>query len=255
VVFGRGRKRDRESNDVFGPLEGAEIDTAPVDGEDAAAEDGSAGNAGSGPWDAAHAPQDGRARLDLGALLIPASAGAEIRVEVNEAQQVVAATVVSGSSSLQLLGFAAPRSSGIWDDIRGEIAASVRADGGEAEEVEGFLGTELRARAVGRDANGAQVSQLLRFVGVDGPRWFLRGVFTGPAATDPQQARPLEDIMRDVVVVRGDEAMAPRDALPLRLPREAAHAAEQAAAQAAEAAGKQPSLDPFERGPEITEIR
>jgi hypothetical protein len=53
--------------------------------------------------------------------------------------------------------------------------------------------------------------------------------------------------VRDVVVVRGGEAMAPRELLPLRLP-------DAAAAPAPEPEGR-PPLDPFERGPEITEIR
>jgi hypothetical protein len=111
---------------------------------------------------------------------------------------------------------------------------------------------------VGHDALGAHVSQILRFVGVDGPRWFLRGVFTGPAATDAAQAATLEEVLRGVVVVRGEEAMAPRDALPLRLPREAVHAAEQAAEEAAAAeqgGGKGELPDPFRLGPEITETR
>jgi len=51
-----------------------------------------------------------------------------------------------------------------------------------------------------------------------------------------------------VVVVRGAEAMAVRDPLPLRLPKEVA---EQAAAHAAEQGV--PELP--ERGPEITEVR
>jgi hypothetical protein len=49
--------------------------------------------------------------------------------------------------------------------------------------------------------------------------------------------------------VRGDEAMPPRELLPLRLPGDLA-------AAVAEAPAGQPrdELDPFERGPEITEI-
>ena len=63
--------------------------------------------------------------------------------------------------------------------------------------------------------------QAARFIGVDGPRWFLRGLLTGPAATDTLQAKRLEELFRGIVVVRGGDAMAPRNALPLHLPREA----------------------------------
>lgn len=204
--------------------------------------------AASGPWDVTNAPADGLTRLDLGGLLIPVQPHAEVRVEVNEAQQVVAATVTTGQSTLQLLAFAAPRTLGIWDDVRHEIAESIRADGGTVDEVEGTLGTELHTRAQVAGTNGSTSLQRLRFVGADGPRWFLRGVFAGPAATGAGQAAALENVFRNVVVVRGEDAMAPREALALRLPQAAAQAVSQA-----EETGE-PSLNPFERGPEITEI-
>ena len=75
-----------------------------------------------------------------------------------------------------------------------------------------------------------------RFVGVDGPRWFLRGLITGPAAAGPEAAGALEEAFRGIVVVRGNEPMPVREQLPLALPP-------QAAAQLArqqEAAGQQP---------------
>jgi hypothetical protein len=70
---------------------------------------------------------------------------------------------------------------------------------------------------------------------------------TGPGSTDPAQAARLEQAFRDVVVQRGGDAMAPRDMLPLHLPRDAQ----------LPAAESEPdhSLPLPERGPEITEIR
>ena len=103
-----------------------------------------------------------------------------------------------------------------------------------------------------RTSDGRTGHQTQRFVGVDGPRWFLRAVFQGPAAHDEAVAAELESVVREVVVVRGGEAMAPRELLPLRLP-EAADGRRRRRAGAAEA--ERPSLDPFTRGPEITEIR
>ena len=70
--------------------------------------------------------------------------------------------------------------------------------------------------------------QLVRFAGVDGPRWFLRGLFTGPAAaTGDEEASLLEDVFRGVVVVRGERPQPPRDLLELSLPPEARAALEQ----------------------------
>jgi hypothetical protein len=188
-------------------------------------------------------------RLDLGSLRIPVFADMEVRVELNEQQQPVAATLLHQGSAVQLLAFAAPRNAGIWDDVRGEIAESVRGDGGVAEEAEGVFGPELRVRLTAQAQPGQAAEQRLRFVGFDGPRWFVRGVFSGPAATNPQQAAGLEAVLTSVVVVRGEDPMAPRDALPLRLPTDVA-GIPQAPGQPAP-----PSFDPMTRGPEITETR
>ena len=69
---------------------------------------------------------------------------------------------------------------------------------------------------------------------------------------DDSAAGPLLDVFRAVVVVRGSDPMAPRELLPLRLPSDAAEAPD---AAEADGEGETPSIDPFERGPEITEVR
>jgi Protein of unknown function (DUF3710) len=108
------------------------------------------------------------------------------------------------------------------------------------------------ARVVPQGAEGARIPpQPLRFLGADGPRWFLRGLITGPAAMDEGLARPLEDIFADVVVVRGEHAEPPRKPLEIQLPEEARQVLETQMAEAQE----QNLLNPFERGPEITETR
>jgi hypothetical protein len=127
----------------------------------------------------------------------------------------------------------------------------LKGTGGSAEHTGGPFGQELRAR-IPDESGGTQAA---RFIGVDGPRWFLRGLLSGPAATDSAQAGRLEEVFRGVVVNRGVDAMAPRDPLLLHLPREAVEAAA-AAAEAEEADGDgELRLQLQERGPEITEIR
>jgi hypothetical protein len=200
----------------------------------------------TGPWDAEDAPDDGLDRIDLGSMLVPIPPGVELRVDVQE-QAVTAVTLVDGASAMQLLAFAAPRTAGIWDEVRAEIAEAIRSSGGNAEESDGPLGRELRARAVS-DQPGAGL-QPLRFVGVDGPRWFVRGLLSGPAATDPLQGGRLLQALQGTVVVRGGEAMPPRDMLPLRLPREAMQQLPP------EPEPQRPGLEILERGPEITETR
>lgn len=255
-MFGR-RKKDDETSEV--DPESFEDDLDPTD---RAAEDAvllaeletqqlqqarlEPPNRPQGPWDLADAPQDPqRPRIELGGLHIPVPTDAEVRVDVSPEGEVVAATLVFGASALQLNAFAAPRSAGIWDEVRTEIRDALREGGGRADEAEGPFGTELHAAVPTEIEGQGVVLAPARFVGVDGPRWFLRGLVTGPAAVDPDQAGPVEAALRDVVVVRGSEPMAVRDPLALALPKEAQ----------LQQPGDQVGLELPERGPEITETR
>jgi len=246
-LFRRGRDDDADEPDQ------ALVDDDAADVEVADDEPRPEPGPTSGPWDI-NDVSDELDRIDLGALHVPVPNGCEVRVEMQD-DQVVAATVVDGRSAVTIHAFAAPRSQGIWDEVRDEIAESLRSSNGSAEDVEGPFGKELRARIPAPGPQGPQL-QPARFIGVDGPRWFLRGLITGAAATDPNQARLMEQAFRGVVVVRGSDAMAPRDLLPLRLPKEALeHLAEVHAAQEEEAGPPRPTLESLERGPEITETR
>src|SRR5205823_4752461 len=114
----------------------------------------------------------------------------------------------------------------IWDEVRKEILASVAIQGGTGQEVRGTFGRELTGRI---PVQGG--FQAARFVGVDGPRWFVRGLFVGPAATDRAKAAPLESAFKNMVVVRGAEPMPVRDPLVLQLPKDLAEQAARHAAQ------------------------
>jgi hypothetical protein len=189
----------------------------------------------TGPWDETDVPDGGPARIDLGALRLPALPDMELRVEVGPQGQVVGATLREGESLLSVAAFAAPRAGGLWDDVREEIARSASGQGGSLREADGPFGTELAGSvlampAVPEGTTPQPIRVPARFLGVDGPRWFLRGTLTGPAGAGGAAAAALEQAFRDVVVVRGTEPMPVRDPLPLTLP---AQAAEQMAAQLA----------------------
>jgi hypothetical protein len=156
--------------------------------------------------------------VDLGALHVPVWEGVDLRLDVNEAQQVVSATLASTDGQMQLGVFAAPRNEGIWDDVRAEISQSLASQGGSAtDEPDGPFGIELRGTLKGPDG-----SMPVRFVGVDGPRWFLRAMLVGPIAVSATKAAPFEDALRAIVVVRGSEPLPVREPVPLELPKEAA---------------------------------
>ncbi len=173
-----------------------------------------------GPYDAAEMDhEDDVGRVDLGALKVRIFDGIELRLQVDEAtQQVVAALFVQGDSALEMRAFAAPRSAGLWDEIRREITAETTRRGGVVTEGSGPYGAEIKVVVPTQAPDGRQVSQASRIVGVDGPRWFLRGTLVGRAAAEADVAGPLLAAMSQVVVVRGKAPMAPRDMIPLKLP-------------------------------------
>jgi hypothetical protein len=208
-----------------------------------------------GPFDRSEVTGDD-SRLDLGSLSVAVTPGLQVALQVDENTQTPTGVQLTvGRSSAYLQAYAAPRTMGIWPEIREEIARSVVAEGGRAEVVTGPLGKELHLHQRG----GAP----LRLVGVDGPRWFLRGLLSGPAATNDAAADALIEVIRATVVNRGPEAMAPREQLPLRLPTQLTDSGEPT-----EAGGDEPEasdsaappqrgyadLRPFDRGPEITEV-
>lgn len=243
----RRRKRDEETQSEAAAA-AADIET---DGAAAGDEQHPPEPDGRGPWDSSQVPDLG-SRVDLGALRVPARQGLKLRMEVEKkANRVVATSISLGGSAIQLQAFAAPRSLGLWEELRPEIAASVEKQGGTADEVDGPFGREILARLPVTTPEGKGGHRPARFIGVDGPRWFLRGVVSGRAAIDPDAAAQLEALFADVVVVRGEEAHAPREVLALTLPSQPQSDGE----GESESQGGAEEFDPLRRGPEITEIR
>lgn len=219
-----------------------------------------------GPWDVEdeNVP-DYDEYLDMGSYYLPFLKGIELRVKANRAtQQVLGTTITYGSSSVEIEAFAAPKTLGLWDDVRADLIEANK----DAKEVEGVFGTELALPVTVK--GGRKV--LTRIVGVDGPRWMLRGIFSGKAATDPEgeEAKALNQFFADIVVERGDDPLAPRDLIPMHPPvapaeRKAAKAAAEEAEQKTEIPGK--PKGPFDsdqqvevkttlsRGPMFSEVR
>ena len=265
-----GRRRNAGDRDLVSQ----EADLAAEEAETAGGAPTGAAPAGeTGPWDAAE-PHSELPRVDLGSIQVPVLEGTDIQLVFAE-QHGAWVTVRYQLSELQLQAFAAPKRAGIWDEVRGEIVNEISGAGGRCSEREGAFGTEVVAEVPAEPNQPASGVRPIRFIGVDGPRWFLRGLLAGAAAVDPAAAAPLEAVFRETVVVRGDHPVPPRELLELRLPAEAAAALEaqaqaQQAQQGQEGQGQpgqgqpQPEeersrfatpLNPFERGPEFTETR
>ena len=103
-------------------------------------------------------------------------------------------------------------------------------------------------RTLGSDAYFAPAI----FAGIDGRRWFLRVVYSGSPAVDEEARAPFDEVLRSVVVARGDEPRAPRELLPLQMPEAAVSGPTELDEDGAPTGD---DLQPFDRGPEITETR
>ncbi|NQX10164.1 DUF3710 domain-containing protein [Microbacteriaceae bacterium VKM Ac-2855] len=190
-----------------------ESQIVPVDFEKSAPEDRET----EGPLDELEA-NPVRPYIDLGGIKILPREGLHLRLEVEEGtQRVIAVGLDYAGSTLQVQPFAAPRSSGLWHEIRDQIADQISKQGGRTTERDGVFGPELVAElpVAGPEAGATRIA---RFIGVDGPRWFLRGVIAGAGALDAAAAEKVEELFRSVVVVRGSGPMPPRDLIPLKVP-------------------------------------
>ena len=121
-------------------------------------------------------------RVDFGAVRVPVPRGGEVSVEPEDGR-LQAVHVMLPAGRLSVSALAAPRTGGLWPDLAAEIDESLREGGATVRSFTGEWGRELHART-------GDASSL--FVGVDGPRWMLYGVATGPTGS----ARELDAALR-----------------------------------------------------------
>ncbi|QFZ17578.1 DUF3710 domain-containing protein [Saccharothrix syringae] len=195
-MFGKRRKRGRHSAN-----RGTAQPEVEFDGADGPEE---------GPFDVAQAPDDGLNRLDLGSIRLPVPDGAQLQVEMDPTGAVRAVHLLTAVGQLTVSAFAAPRTDRLWPEVSGEMIAQFKNDGFRILRENGEWGEEVAAR-------NNEVH--LRVVGVDGPRWMLRGIAAAPnEELAAQAAQALYALMRDTVVVRGEQPMPVRTPLPIELP-------------------------------------
>ncbi|MBA3527823.1 MAG: DUF3710 domain-containing protein [Propionibacteriaceae bacterium] len=239
-VFRRGKKKvdepETDEPEIAGPDQGSDAAPAGADEPESPAEaeavlDVAALDArdwrSSGPFDITEIdleddPEDGQPRIDLGSIILTGFPGAELRLQVAEdTSQLISAMLINGNSALELGAYAAPRSGGLWSELRDDMIASATEAGGSASLVEGPFGVELRRLLPVTTPEGEEGNQPSRMWVAEGPRWLLRGIVYGQAALEEGLDSPVAEMLtafRQVVVRRGDEAMAPGDLLPLSMP-------------------------------------
>ncbi len=223
MIFNRRKKNAAEGAAPAAPDAPAasEAAAAPAEGEAAPA-----APAPERPFDISEVDlDDGVARVDLGGMVLSPVEGFEVRMQVDQASgQVQSVLFAAEEGALEVRAFAASRGGGMWDEIRPQIAADAGQRGGTATEAPGRFGPELVCRVPAALPDGTQVLQETRIVGLDGPRWFVRGTFIGAPVRDDSIRAPYDEALTSLVVRRGAGAMAPGDPLPLTVPNNARRA-------------------------------
>jgi len=183
------------------------------------------------------------ARLDLGSVLIPMPEAGQLQVELTETGVPSAVWVVTPNGRFTIAAYAAPKTAGLWREVAGELAESLRNDQAKVSIKDGPWGREVVGTASG----------VVRFIGVDGYRWMIRCVVNGSHETMEALEQEARAALADTVVRRGDTPLPVRTPLTVQLPepmaqqlREAA-AAQQAAQQGEQQADEQAPPEPAAR--------
>ena len=166
-------------------------------------------------------------RLDLGSVLVPLPDGAQLQVELTENGVPSAVWVVTTNGRFTIAAYAAPKTGGLWREVAGELADSLRNDGATVAIQDGRWGREVVGTATG----------VVRFIGVDGYRWMIRCVVNGSIESIDALTEQARNALLDTVIRRGDTPLPVRTPLPVQLPEPMASQLRDAAA-AQSAAGE-----------------
>jgi hypothetical protein len=232
MAFGK-RKRKREDDDVR---------KEPQDQERTASEPVVSRDDSEGPFDIEDFDDPESAtvgRHDLGAVLIPVDESAELAVEVNPQGVPTMVWMVTPNGRYNVTAYAAPKTGKLWREVITEVAESLRNEGAQVTFEDGPWGREV----VGLMTKGPE-PLVMRFIGVDGYRWMIRGAAVAAPDTAEAIASDVRNSLTDTVVRRGDTPLPVRYMLPLELSESLVGRlrarAEQMVAQQSEQAGQQP---------------
>jgi hypothetical protein len=158
--------------------------------------------------------------IDFGAVKLPnVNRNLSIKVELEEdTRRLVALTLQTQTSMLQVSLFSAPKSSPVWQEVLEVLTSSLESQNAQVDSVVGSFGRELLVTMDVPNEDVGVVRQQIRFIGVDGPRWLLRGSITGEALSNLSEQAEIERTFRSIVVDRGPEALPPRELVPLTMP-------------------------------------
>lgn len=230
----------RKNRSAVSDLADSEVDTEVESSEDHA-DTPVATNAG--PYDISEAPPREDELFDLGVLKVPLLANVAMKIDIDaHTRKPTMVHMTMEKSILAVQVCAAPKSAGIWGDVLEEKRELAAAQNAEITDQRGPLGRELVVKIPVRTPAGNGY-RMMRYTGVEGPRWLLQATFVGEAATNPQAAAVLEDLVRQMVVDRGGDPHPPKQPIALTLPTVKTDEEQS------------PTVKAPQRGPEITETR
>ncbi|MBO6003638.1 MAG: DUF3710 domain-containing protein [Aeriscardovia sp.] len=247
------KKRDKNKAEDKEELKEDKEEREERDIEEEELEESQEGPQRPGPYDVDDPDAPEGEYLDLGALKILGKPGLSMHLSPSpDRKSIVDLTFSYGSSSLKLTLLASPRRVRFWEELRGDILSSQKG----SREAEGAFGPEIFFDTKVREG----VVIPTRIVGVDGPRWMLRGIFAGPAATGGVEKEFLDSFFSTVIADRGKEPLAPGDPVPLvfppqLLPENIAKAKAGEGPEMVDVKTKQSVQETLQRGPMFTEIR
>lgn len=157
--------------------------------------------------------------LNLGSVHVPQMPNLEVRVDFTTGTLVPKLIVLElPHSSISIQAFAAARHEDHWPELRDDIVASLTAQGVEINVELGPFGTEIHSVMPTVDVSGSAVIAPVRFLAVNGDRWYLRIVVSGDGAITGERSREVDAVISAVQIVRGEDAMSPGEPLPIVLP-------------------------------------
>ena len=213
ALFGRKKKREEreereERTDVRSVAE-ARAEKRESTRQKAPAEGPQTPLPGLGPWDSKDA-LPAEPYVDLGALKLPYIKDITLTLSADGAPgEFTGVTAAYGRSALQLTVFAAPRNTDLWP----ALAPALLAESAHAMTRDGEFGQEVWCDIPTEDGFIPG-----RIIGVDGDRWMLRGIFTGPAARETIDQTILNRYLRSIVVDRGTTPYSPQAPIQLTFP-------------------------------------
>ena len=157
--------------------------------------------------------------LDLGALKVPLLEGLEITMNIDqESMRTISVALVYGSSMADVQVFARAKDELLWPQTRDGLVKGLNEQGVASEVVIGRFGSEVQCTMPATDFDGNSILQSVRFIGVDGDRWFMRIAISGSASVDATEISTFDELIAALEVVRGDEPMSPGEPLEFTVP-------------------------------------